>query len=203
MMEKNRSGVSAVAAPSNNELYGHINKLFLATIFTAFVVLGLHGTADAADSDQAAQIELESIPFNGLVNIDGAALTDAAGIGEGQWTLVMIWATSCHICQEQKPLISAFHNAHKDTNAKVFGIALDGEPRLDVVKKYMDRYEVAFPTYVGDFQDVAESYQQLSAESLRGTPTYLLFDPSGELKGNNPGAISVEAVEKFMARHSQ
>ena len=175
----------------------------LLVSFTVLFMFGLSILANAATDEQPGQSELTSIPFNGLVDIDGADLTDAAGIGEGQWTLVMIWATSCHICQEQKPLISAFHNAHKDTDAKVFGIALDGRSKLDAVRKYMDRHNVAFPTYVGDFMKVARSYQQLTEENLSGTPTYLLFNPSGELKGNNPGPISVEAVENFMARHTK
>ena len=42
----------------------------------------------------------------------------------------------------------------------------------------------------------------MTEENLRGTPTYLLFNPEGELLGNNPGRLSVEAIESFIARKS-
>lgn len=121
--------------------------------------------------------------------------------GNGQWLLVMIWATDCHICHQQKPLISAFHDEHKDKDAQVIGIALDGPARMDAVQEYLDSTEVSFPTLVGDLLIVASHYTSLTEESLRGTPTYLLFSPQGELLGNNPGPLRISAVEAFMAKH--
>ena len=43
--------------------------------------------------------------------------------GGGKWLLVMIWATDCHICHQQKPLISDFHDKHQNSDAEVLGIA--------------------------------------------------------------------------------
>lgn len=141
-------------------------------------------------------------PFDGLIDLQGQRLATPPAIGEGQWTLVMIWATDCHICKQQKPVISAFHDAHKDTDANVFGIALDGRQGLGEVNEYLEEHAVSFPNFVGDYPSVAIGYQKLTEESLIGTPTYLLFNPEGELKGNNPGPIGVEAIEKFIAKHA-
>lgn len=43
-----------------------------------------------------------------------------------KYTLVMVWATNCHLCEEQKPMIQTFHSDYKDTAANVVGIAIDG-----------------------------------------------------------------------------
>lgn len=142
------------------------------------------------------------IPFSGLVTIEGEALTQSPGVGLGQWTLVMIWVTNCHICREQKPKISAFHDARKHLDAVVFGIAMDGANKLSKVKKFMDKYRVTFPTYVGDMMSVMKDYEKLTNEPFQGTPTYLLFNPAGELKGNNPGPITIASLERFIERHS-
>ena len=72
--------------------------------------------------------------------------------------------------------------------------------RLDAIKANMENHKTSFPSLVGNIAIVASYYQYLTEESLRGTPTYLLFNPEGELVGNNPGPLSVEAIEKFMAR---
>jgi thiol-disulfide isomerase/thioredoxin len=140
-------------------------------------------------------------PFLDLLTVDGERLDEGPAVGNGKWTLVMIWATDCPICKQQKPVISAFHDKHKDVDAAVFGIALDGRPGLQEVRDYLDEHVVSFPNYVGEYPVIAINYQELTEEDLRGTPTYLLFDPEGELQGNNPGPISVEAIERFIERH--
>jgi len=123
--------------------------------------------------------------------------------GNGKWTLVMVWATDCHVCHIDKPEISAFHNKHKDDDAEVIGIALDGIVGLDKVKNYIADNKPSFPSYVGDIAIIASHYYGMTEENLRGTPTYLLFSPEGELLGNNPGRLSVEAIEGFIARKTE
>ncbi|MEM7258626.1 MAG: TlpA disulfide reductase family protein [Pseudomonadota bacterium] len=122
--------------------------------------------------------------------------------GNGKWLLVMLWSTSCHICEAQKPSISAFHTKHKDIDAQVLGVAIDGMGNIDAIKKNMETHKTSFPSLVGELVIVASHYQGMTEEALRGTPTYLLFDPQGELVGNNPGPLRIEAIEQFMARHA-
>ncbi len=122
--------------------------------------------------------------------------------GDGKWLLVMLWATTCHICELQKPDISAFHDKHKDKDAQVLGIAIDGFEELAAIRSNMEHNKTSFPSLIGNIAIVASHYQNMTEESLRGTPTYLLFDRQGELVGNNPGPLSVEAIEKFISRKS-
>jgi len=73
---------------------------------------------------------------------------------------------------------------------------------MDAVKEYLAEHQPTFPNYVGDYQMVAMNYQSLTEENLRGTPTYLLFNPQGELKGNNPGPVTPSAIERFIANNT-
>jgi len=141
--------------------------------------------------------------FKGLVDPEGNAASLSDTIGNGKWTLVMLWSTDCHLCTEQKPKISAFYDEHKDIDANVVGIAIDGPNHLKAVRQYLTEHQPTFPNYVSDIRTLQLTYQNLTEESFRGTPTYLLFDPSGELKGNNPGPVTIAGVEKFMAKYSQ
>ncbi len=135
-----------------------------------------------------------------IQELDGNIVRLDERVGGGKWLLVMLWATDCHICKQQKPEISRFHDKHKDIDAEVLGIALDGIGAVDKVKSYLDNHKPSFPNYVGDIAIVASHYLVLTEESLRGTPTYLLFNPEGELVGNNPGPLSVESLEQFIAK---
>ena len=137
-----------------------------------------------------------------LHELDGKVVDLDDYRGNGKWLLVMLWATTCHICELQKPEISDFHTKHKDTDAHVLGIALDGMEEIEAVKDNMQQHKTSFPSLIGNIAIVASHYQGMTQESLRGTPTYLLFDPQGELVGNNPGPLRPEAIEAFMARKS-
>lgn len=137
-----------------------------------------------------------------LHELDGEIVDLDNYTGNGKWLLVMFWATTCHICEAQKPSISEFHNRHKDADAEVLGVAIDGMENIDAIRENMETHQTSFPSLVGEIVIVASHYQGMTQESLRGTPTYLLFNPEGELVGNNPGPLRVEAIEAFMARKS-
>lgn len=141
-------------------------------------------------------------PFPDMVTIDGEPVTTEADVGIGKWQLVMIWATDCHVCTLMKPKISAFHDAHKDIDAEVYGVALDGPDNLAAVQAYMVKHKVTFPTYIGDINLIAANYEINAKTPLRGTPTYLLFSPTGELKAIDFGMLDVAAIERFMERNS-
>ncbi len=142
-------------------------------------------------------------PFTDLIDIDGKAVSSEANVGEGKWTVVMVWSTSCHICTAQKPMISKFHNEHADKNAHVIGIALDGPSNLDDVQRYVKKHDVSFPTYVvPDINFFAVQYAATALEDLAGTPTYLIYNPDGKLLGVNPGPVSEGAFERFIERNT-
>ena len=79
---------------------------------------------------------------------------------------------------------------------------MDGPKQMDLINDYMVDNNVSFPTFVGDTAIIASHYFGMTEENLRGTPTYLLFNPEGELLAINPGRLTVEALEAFIARNS-
>lgn len=141
-------------------------------------------------------------PFRDLVDIEGQAVTTEADVGNGKWQVIMIWSTDCHICAVMKPKMSAFHDKHKEGEAEVYGIALDGSQNLAAVKQYMHKHEVTFPTYIGDINLIAVNFEIYNGTPLSGTPTYMLYNPEGELVAIDFGMLDVDAIERFMARNT-
>lgn len=149
--------------------------------------------AIAADSD-------ENLLFPELISVDGNSTPVHPAIGEGKWTLVMLWATTCHICETDKPLFSDFYDKHKEIgDIDVFGISIEGHDKLPAVQKYLAKRNVSFPNSVGEFLTIGSSMINIAEESLRGTPTYLLFDPEGEIKGVHAGHLAPDKVEVFIS----
>lgn len=139
------------------------------------------------------------LPFTGLLALDGVALRQPPRIGDGEWTLVVLWASDCHVCKAQKPMLSALHARRAATGVTVLGIALDGREGLPEVRRYLAVHRAEFPNYVGEYPIVAVEFQKLLDGGLRGTPTYVLFDPAGEPVATQVGPITTDAVLDVVA----
>ena len=48
-------------------------------------------------------------------------------IGQGKWTVVAVWESSCIICKQEIHQMSFFHDAHKNKDAIVLGVSIDGK----------------------------------------------------------------------------
>ncbi|MGV6858128.1 MAG: TlpA family protein disulfide reductase [bacterium] len=165
-----------------------MKKLFIVPLL--FILFGLMAMPVVF---AAPQLEFE--------DLEGRTVSLAQLSGKEQWLLVMFWATTCAICEAQKPLLSQFHDSHKEKDANVIGVVIDGPGAKEAIRKSLIRYPVSFPTYVADLGLLALNYEIATGEPFRGTPTYWLLDPNGKLVGVNPGPLRVEAIEKFIATH--
>lgn len=132
--------------------------------------------------------------------LDGKITTLSQHFEEGKWTLVMLWTTNCGICIKEYPTISEFHDKHKNTDAKVIGVSLDGYSQLDQITQHIDDMPMTFENLIGEVSVVSFNYQSSTEEPLRGTPTFMMFNPQGQLVGHNPGPVKIEALEKFISR---
>jgi thiol-disulfide isomerase/thioredoxin len=125
----------------------------------------------------------------------------------GQWTVVMIWASYCPVCNQESEQYSAFHARHAGTkhaghDAKIVGMSIDGWGGKDDARAFIKRNRVIFPSLIGDMDTVARWYQMQTGEPFRATPTFMVFGPDGELRATQPGAVPPSIIEKFMASNS-
>ena len=132
--------------------------------------------------------------------LEGKFTTLSQHFEEGKWTLVMLWTTNCGICIREYPIMSEFHNKHKDIDAIVIGVSLDGYAKLDSISTHIDEMPMTFDNLIGELGVVAFNYETFTEESLLGTPTYMMFNPKGQLVGHNPGPVKLEALENFIQR---
>lgn len=135
-----------------------------------------------------------------LVDFNGAPVSLDDKLGNDKWTLVMFWAHHCGVCKAEFPTISEFNRNREDVD--VIGISVDGDEKKHLAQQFLDSTNPSFPSYITSLTMVGVNYQALTQEDFRGTPTFLLFTPDGELLGNNPGKLSVEALEKFINKNS-
>lgn len=113
----------------------------------------------------------------------------------GKWVLVNFWATWCPPCQQETPELVALHNAHKDKDLVVLGMALDSNKKD--VEKFIVKYQVSYPMAVGDYKMAAQ------LGDVEALPSTFLMDPNGKLVGFQEGMITREAIESFLKKDNK
>ncbi len=119
-----------------------------------------------------------------------------------KWLVVMIWESHCPICNREAYQYVDFHEFHKDTDATVLGISIDGAAKKADAEDFIKRHSVTFPNLLGEVMDVMTLYTDLTDEFFRGTPTILVFSPQGTLMARETGAVPTQVIEDFIKQNS-
>jgi hypothetical protein len=61
---------------------------------------------------------------------------------------------------------------------------------------------LTFPNLIGESDRVALQYTSISGDSRFGTPSFLLYNPQGDLKAAQLGAVSVDKLEAYIEKNS-
>jgi thiol-disulfide isomerase/thioredoxin len=144
-----------------------------------------------------------------LLSTNAQAFTDLEGkpdsinnhIGKDKWTIVEVWSSDCQACRMHMPEMVEFDGKLK--NARLLGVTLDGQAGIEDAEDFLLEYGVKFPTIVTNPIEMSIWMEQSIGESLRGTPTFILFDPEGKLVAAQPGIVAVTSLEKFITSNSK
>ena len=134
----------------------------------------------------------------GLVDLQGRSRGLSDYTGKGQWTVVMIWASTCGVCRHDAPDVEAFYRRHKDDRAQVLGLSADSRANMADAQGFVADYGLTFPNLVGDPEDVAALFYDMTGNNLTGTPAFLVFDPTGRLRTYQMGRMEIALLETFM-----
>ncbi len=137
----------------------------------------------------------------GELGTDAGALDEYTG--KGKWLVVMLWASDCHVCNDEVEQYNAFHQKHHDKDAVVLGVSLDGKSGQGDAESFLQRHQVKFNNLLGEPGQVASLYSQETGSRWIGTPSFLVYSPTGKLMARQAGAVPVELIESFIAKNSE
>ena len=60
---------------------------------------------------------------------------------------------------------------------------------------------ITFDTLIGELNVVAFNYETSTEKPLQGTPTYLMFNPQGQLVKYSTGPARIESLERLIQEH--
>ncbi len=119
-------------------------------------------------------------------------------VGNGQWSVVMLWGENCKACEEQKPLLEAFHKKYKDSRAHAIGVSIDGIENIDYIRKNIAHHGTSY-TNLAVLTDVFfDQFEQTTGKRYIKTPTYILYAPDGSIAGVRSGKLQFELLEQIL-----
>lgn len=113
----------------------------------------------------------------------------------GKWVLVNFWATWCPPCMAEVPDLIALHNAHKNKDLVVIGVAMDST--REAVKKFVAKHGITYPVVMGDYT-LADQ-----VGDVPGLPTSYLYDPSGKQVAAHTGIVTRVGLEEYIQDKSR
>lgn len=137
-----------------------------------------------------------------FTDFDGKPKSIEQYTGNGRWLVVMLWASDCLVCNREIPEYIKFQKQHNGKDAHMLGISLDGAAKKAAALDFMKKHQVNFPSLIGEPEQVAARYQELTGDTWVGTPSFMVYTPDGKLLGAQAGAVPVSVIESFIARES-
>ena len=129
-----------------------------------------------------------------LKDMDGKDHHVGEFIGQGKWTIVVVWSADCPICRRDIYHMTFFHEEHRKTDATVLGLSIDGQAGRDKAKAFVNDQSLNFPNLLGGPEDPS----RLSGTMFIGTPTYYFFSPEGKFMTQRIGPVTQAQAEEII-----
>ncbi len=149
-------------------------------------------------------VALAAPPEETLYDFDGRPHALEEYLGQGKWLVVTVWASDCAVCEKEIPEMVAFHNAHRDRDATVLGISVDGPVRKPEARAFIERHRVSFPNLLDHGRAFKAIYLRETGRPWFGaTPMNLVYAPDGKLAARRIGPLAQAEIEAFIEREGK
>lgn len=130
-----------------------------------------------------------------LEGLDGQQHTLTEYVGNGQWTVVNVWATACPYCRRELFDLANFHDRHKDKGATVLGLTLDletfGIPEKTYLATFASTYLIDYPLLLVS----GEIASKVIGKPVNTVPMTFFYNPEGELVYQLTGELTEQVLE--------
>jgi thiol-disulfide isomerase/thioredoxin len=111
----------------------------------------------------------------------------------GKTVVLNFWATWCEPCREEMPELSALHDANKDKNVVVLGVAVDD---VAAISEFVKETKVSYPLFAAEMQGMEIASNLGNDKSV--LPYTVIIQADGSVAKTYFGRISKALLEKTL-----
>ncbi len=153
-------------------------------LFLSFLIILLPVTVHAMAPDLS------------LKDLNGSERPLSQYIGQGKWTVLVIWAEDCEVCNAEIETYDFFHEERKDKDAQILGVSVDGWDKIKLARDFVKRHNLSFPNLL--IEPDMNEILKLGGGNFVGTPTIYIYTPDGEIVASQAGAVPINIIEDFI-----
>lgn len=150
-------------------------------MFVRAILLAMVVGCSAGDRDVRRPEIGQPAPDYHAVTIDGDSVSLAAS--RGRVTLLNVWATWCHPCRDEIPVLQALHERYAPRGFELIGVSVDGRGEEATIREFARDFGMTYDLW----HDPEERVQ--SAFLAVGVPATFLMDRDGVLRWRHVGPI--------------
>ena len=120
-------------------------------------------------------------PAYGAVTLDGDSVSLAAR--RGKVVLLNIWATWCHPCREELPVLQRLYERNAARGLEIVGVSVDSRGEREKVRAFARQFGLTYPLWHDPDERVATLFL------APGVPATYLIDRAGVLRWRHVGPV--------------
>jgi peroxiredoxin len=110
---------------------------------------------------------------------DSVSLTEA----RGRVVLLNVWATWCHPCREEIPILQALHEQYASRGLELVGVSVDARGEEDTIREFANDFRMTYPLWLDPDERVQSTFLAI------GVPATFLIDRNGVLRWRHVGPV--------------
>lgn len=144
---------------------------------------------------------VSAVEEDAFYDFNGDSQSIESFIGDDKWLVMMIWASDCHICNQEAEGYAHLYENNKN-KIRVLGLSIDGLSKISDAKEFIESHDLPFTNLISEPAEVMMYYQEQTLNEFIGTPSFMVFNPEGQLMAAQGGAVPPEVIKNFIAKKS-
>jgi thiol-disulfide isomerase/thioredoxin len=133
----------------------------------------------AAAQSPAPKGQKDPPPVADPAIIDQAGYASVLAKHRGKPVMVNFWATWCEPCREELPMVSELAKKYAPQGLVVFGVSLDDDGEIELVRRFLARVQPAFPNYRKKPGYEEPFINSIDSKWSGAIPATFFYDPAG------------------------
>jgi thiol-disulfide isomerase/thioredoxin len=171
----------------------------LSLALAAIPTISLAQTASSKPPAKSPKPAAADLPL-----IDLAGYNQVLAKYRGRPLVVTFWATWCEPCRDEFPLLVQLQKQYAPQGLAIFGVSLDDDSDMNLVRRFLARNQPAFPSYrQKPGIDVDAFYRGVNPAWTGTMPETIFYGRDGRIVGHfigeQPRAAFEEGIRQVLA----